>query len=93
MENEYKKVFEMVDFKSMEEFKMVMSQFEKDIIKKLIERCGKSEKEATHSLQQFQLWDKVKKSPLLLHESPEKISLIIMTGEDDVDAINQFYQN
>jgi len=91
MKNEYKKVFETINFNSVEEFKEVMLQLENAIIKDLLEKFDKSEAEAKELLKKFDLWTVVKESPLNLHKSSTEIALIILTDEEDLEAISKFY--
>lgn len=90
LENEYKKNFEKINFKNINEFKKMMKEIEKGILKDFIEKFEKREKEAKILLEKYELWDMVKNNPLILHKSSTELALIILTNEKDIEAINKF---
>jgi len=91
MKEQYKKVFELIHFKNFEEFEEIVINFENAIENSLINHFEKEEETAKKLVKKFNLWEVVKENPLILHDSPEKVALMILTDEGDLEAIEKYY--
>ncbi|WP_100402766.1 hypothetical protein [Bacillus sp. FJAT-42315] len=82
----------------LKEFNRDMIQKETTILTSLIARelvaiFGKSQKEANELIVKYDVKDTLLQHPVLLHDSPNNWALTLLTKDNDLEAIEDYYMN
>lgn len=79
----------------LEEISMLEHQSQKhvdEIIKTLEKKFNKKRSEAVELVKKFAVHEDIMKNPIGLHDSPEAWALILLTENEDLEAIKYFYE-
>ena len=64
----------------------------KEIIDTLVEKFNKEKCEAVRLVEKFSVYEDLINNPIGLHDSPEAWALILLTENEDLEAIKYFYE-